>query len=617
MHYADFRTLTFQLPRPAGVDSSATPVVLSREFWGNNAGGVDVFTGPGQDTFISFHMNPTPNNGDEGDRSSGELHLRWTGPGTRRSTLPPVKHSLNETSISRLFSKRAENGEPEAILEDLFNSLTVDQKETYHAIFPTPAPPSDDVQQKSVKFLTGKPPPVMTKPPLSFAKNPLQEAQQRAILNSFCGAFGGQLPADHPGPCADLPPFTRLDHTGQSRPSGWYTDPVIITLIAINTNGKGIDHTEYRIGSQSFIRYSSPFPLPQGISTVFYRSQDRAGTVEATRQATFKIDTIPPQGSLIIGLPQYTSGPPVVISSTTSFTFTGTDSGSGVLSVGYRFYIEGAAPNTYTTVTGNSVQFKISGPDGVYEIDTIVTDVAGSSFTQSQKVRLSHVADLAILTLELATPPPPFIVVDAPIQLSVRATVSNLGFVNPVDATLRSTVADTTDVTVAPKDISETVNGLGLNLPQVREDTYTISCQRRSSNTVIFTSDVELSGSPGTEDNDLANNHKFLTVQIVCKVPWQPGVFYHVGDEVVFDGKVYVCRQSHTSQTGWEPPATYALWQRTPVGASEGTVWAAEVIYQTGDVVEFEGHHYMAIQGHQSLDNWTPPSVPALWKQID
>jgi len=42
--------------------------------------------------------------------------------------------------------------------------------------------------------------------------------------------------------------------------------------------------------------------------------------------------------------------------------------------------------------------------------------------------------------------------------------------------------------------------------------------------------------------------------------PWQPNHAYAVGDRVSYAGHDYQCRQSHTSQVGWEPPNVPALW---------------------------------------------------------
>ncbi|MGP3981401.1 carbohydrate-binding protein [Streptomyces sp. KR80] len=42
---------------------------------------------------------------------------------------------------------------------------------------------------------------------------------------------------------------------------------------------------------------------------------------------------------------------------------------------------------------------------------------------------------------------------------------------------------------------------------------------------------------------------------------WAPGTPYTVDAQVSYDGRNYRCLQAHTSQTGWEPPNTPALWQ--------------------------------------------------------
>jgi chitinase len=42
---------------------------------------------------------------------------------------------------------------------------------------------------------------------------------------------------------------------------------------------------------------------------------------------------------------------------------------------------------------------------------------------------------------------------------------------------------------------------------------------------------------------------------------WEPNTAYAVGALVMFNGVEYKCIQAHTSQVGWEPPNTPALWQ--------------------------------------------------------
>lgn len=43
---------------------------------------------------------------------------------------------------------------------------------------------------------------------------------------------------------------------------------------------------------------------------------------------------------------------------------------------------------------------------------------------------------------------------------------------------------------------------------------------------------------------------------------WKPNTAYPAGAEVTFKGARYRIIQRHTSLTGWEPPATPALWQK-------------------------------------------------------
>jgi hypothetical protein len=41
---------------------------------------------------------------------------------------------------------------------------------------------------------------------------------------------------------------------------------------------------------------------------------------------------------------------------------------------------------------------------------------------------------------------------------------------------------------------------------------------------------------------------------------WAYPVAYKVNDEVTYQGQLYRCRQAHTSQAGWTPPAVLSLW---------------------------------------------------------
>jgi hypothetical protein len=103
----------------------------------------------------------------------------------------------------------------------------------------------------------------------------------------------------------------------------------------------------------------------------------------------------------------------------------------------------------------------------VYQVDSSVTDVASNVAAKTQSIRLSHTADLAIVGLNLAAAPPPFVVVDSPVELTLQTEVSNLGFVNPIEATMTWTIAETPDVKLELNQITAMETIIGLDQPQL------------------------------------------------------------------------------------------------------------------------------------------------------
>lgn len=72
--------------------------------------------------------------------------------------------------------------------------------------------------------------------------------------------------------------------------------------------------------------------------------------------------------------------------------------------------------------------------------------------------------------------------------------------------------------------------------------------------------------------------------------PWHTNTDYTTGDRIRYDGVLYRCEQGHTSQDGWTPPLTPALW--TPVAEpGEIPVWrqptGAQDAYRLGDKVHY------------------------------
>lgn len=76
---------------------------------------------------------------------------------------------------------------------------------------------------------------------------------------------------------------------------------------------------------------------------------------------------------------------------------------------------------------------------------------------------------------------------------------------------------------------------------------------------------------------------------------WKADTEYALNARVQDDSKLYKCVQAHTSQEGWEPHATPALWTRV---AKEGEIpeWVqptgAQDAYSKGDKVRYEGKVY-------------------------
>lgn len=71
---------------------------------------------------------------------------------------------------------------------------------------------------------------------------------------------------------------------------------------------------------------------------------------------------------------------------------------------------------------------------------------------------------------------------------------------------------------------------------------------------------------------------------------WYSGISYLADERVRYDGKLYRCVQSHTSQADWEPDRTPALWTEV-ARPGEIPVWrqptGAQDAYGKGDKVHY------------------------------
>ena len=90
---------------------------------------------------------------------------------------------------------------------------------------------------------------------------------------------------------------------------------------------------------------------------------------------------------------------------------------------------------------------------------------------------------------------------------------------------------------------------------------------------------------------------------------WYSGIAYLAGERVRYEGKLYRCEQSHTSQVGWEPPVTPALWTEV-AEPGEIPVWkqptGAQDAYNTGDKVWYPEKDTTVYVSTIDANTWPP-----------
>jgi hypothetical protein len=121
------------------------------------------------------------------------------------------------------------------------------------------------------------------------------------------------------------------------------------------------------------------------------------GTVESERTDSLTLDDTPPQSTLSEA-PEVLGSQPYVTSAT-QFALSASDgSGVGLDSMFFR-YFSGATAPAFTKITANTGNFKISGADGLYEVDSFSSDLLGNNeATQSKVVFLDNTAPQSTLT---------------------------------------------------------------------------------------------------------------------------------------------------------------------------------------------------------------------------
>lgn len=95
-------------------------------------------------------------------------------------------------------------------------------------------------------------------------------------------------------------PTSSLNLSGILGNNDWFTSNVTVTLAATD-DASGVDKIEYGFDNVTWIIYTTPIAVTsEGHTTVYYRSIDKAGNVEAIKTESIKIDRTAPTGSIII-----------------------------------------------------------------------------------------------------------------------------------------------------------------------------------------------------------------------------------------------------------------------------------------------------------------------------
>jgi len=99
---------------------------------------------------------------------------------------------------------------------------------------------------------------------------------------------------------------------------------------------------------------------------------------------------------------------------------------------------------------------------------------------------------------------------------------------------------------------------------------------------------------------------------------WEVNTQYEEGSRVRYEGTLYKCLLTHTSQSTWLPTTAPSLWAKVLI-PDENVIpeWeqpGSTNAYQIGDKVMFEGHIYESTIANNI---WSPSAYPAGWKLIE
>ena len=151
----------------------------------------------------------------------------------------------------------------------------------------------------------------------------------------------------------------------------WHNDPVVV--LQGHDDISGVRTTEYKVGSATNWTTGDHVTLPEGTTTLTYRSTDKSGNVEVAKTSTARIDLTPPV-TTADGFDSAWHTTPVTV------TLSPSDEGSGVASTSWT--VDGPQGGSFSGTTATVAAPADGSNDGVHTVTWWSTDNAGNVETQ-------------------------------------------------------------------------------------------------------------------------------------------------------------------------------------------------------------------------------------------
>lgn len=363
----------------------------------------------------------------------------------------------------------------------------------------------------------------------------------------------------------DLPPVVTatVDPGTADGADGWYVSTP--TISASVTDDEGTTPTiEYRIGDGGWAAYTGTLTVAEGSWTYQFRATDDYDQVSDTVTVPVYADTVAPYTTV-------TATPGATIVAPVTVALTATDATSGVAKTDYQI-----GDGSWTSYTG---PFPVTPEFSDQTVAFRSTDSAGNVEATRQ------------LVIPAITPIAPTVAatnVTAPYGTAakVSVTISSPGL--PADGT-----ASLTEGATARGTATLSVGTASFTLPVgLAAGTHTL--------VVTYSGSKLLTAASQT-----------LTVTVTLPQAWSAKTAYATGAQVGYQGRMYVAAWFAQGQVPGADP--YGPWQEISMTESGTAVWTASRIFNTGDVVAYNGATYIA--AWYSRDE-VPGDPTGSWEQI-